>query len=1708
MSNVGYLLEDLEEDTKDRYLLGEGLELFTPAQEMTQGFEGGFIPEIHDVQGVPHVGYGFNITEPHVKKQIPEDVLSGKRNLTEIEGNQIFKQLYKGAEQDTKSVYGKEWESIPEEAKGRITDISYNLGKGSLAKFEGFKEGIVSGDYPRAAEELRYTDPKAKVKVDTPYFTKTGDRAKSNIDFFRQLTDATRPQATATRPSILQGLEKRLSRPRLATPSGGEELKTLETYRKERDLDPKAPVNIKDYALYLTSPAVPTFLQSKRRKVATEKILGKPSERWKKAGERFKRLMPDPRKKGESDEQYAQRITDSAIFWAIRTGTIGKPSIPRGPIVEGKVTPKPPTQITGPMKIPTDRALVPRPIPAGPKAGGMFRVFPKQLAQKGVAIVGRDNIIKITKPISVKDIQGNKVTLPKGEEYTPYQLSDNKVLLQDGEQIVISKNQMQNVRGQGTELKEFLEPEERAVEEVVKGGDVLKPGERTVLNSLQQSRDEGIPFNDEENNCYMELVGRKENQATKFSQYQSLGGENYREVLFKAPVEKLTKTTEDFDKLNVISEELHGLPYTALRGGTEQETAQLRVSVKREFNKRYPDKISAQQVEKESVFKSSHWDEPNVISHARISDLSIDSKGDTMAIEEIQSDWARAGREKGFIKTEDRPSYEEMETDANRRGFFIESVSKTEHYPINREGGRGSRTPYQSKEELLDKWYDNVLQGKPLGAPYHPLVEKGKWIEFTLKKLVARAVAEGKKFITWTTGQQQADRYDLSKHIDKVYYFPEGNNRYSLAIRDKNGKIVYNEPKITEDDLQQQIGKDVAARITQDKGSITKEGAFRNWKELGNLDLKIGGEWAKSLYDQQIPSILKKMGGKVTTIQTPSGPESRRIGKPILQSQPATEITPEMRTKVIGQPAAGGVQHRTYRALVKRMQAESPNIGLDDIAKTLQEEGILKVPNNRNADDYLKELVQSGAIIPRSITKTTLSELQAQEKRDARKLAKMEKGEGTDFDPEILEKTGKKIKPIDIDSVNGKQVLANYEKQKDLWFGKKDVRVFQAQLEKQKLQTELKTVLGQKQYTDIVKDHDKAMQVYIDTQRNPEHIAEYLNKLTPEQNKILELSQNLPPAVKAMADKIAESYKAIGLEAQDQDIIRNVLDNYAGRIWDLGEKKPTLTARKFGTTTRHAKARKFETILEGWANGFNLKVEGATNNLGILKEEIVKTIEDKKFIKSLQKIKTIDGEPLLTTQQLEGYKQIDHPNFKIWKHAGTAKADKVYGKNFFIDNKGNLLEKRALFAPEKVAKNMNNILGISKIKGIWEIGGVSIVDALTKFNAITKAWILQSSFFHHMAFMRSYWFGTNNKKWSELSPRQAYRQGLRAAEEENPIVMLGIKNGLTLGLKQDWNEELLREKGIIGKTLDKWKVSRVIKDKIMGLREAQADFLFGRFGAGLKAKSFMIEYRNLLKKHPNMPPDEIAKMSANLINDDFGGLHLGRLGRNPTVQHIFRLAALAPDWTESNIRTMVKAVGAGGKAEREFYRRFWAGILTKAMGFTVMANLLMAAADEDDKDAIGTWQRFIRNYHAAWKAGKFRWLGVDITPIYRALGGKTKRRKYFSILGHFQDPLKFLVHPIRSAHHKGSVLYKFFHEALTGVDWAGRRFTKADELTGHDYQKGLYKTNFDMNNITRYLGTKSSNWLVHILVYYNKALCPRLVLACPACNLAMKWHSL
>ncbi|GAH06202.1 unnamed protein product, partial [marine sediment metagenome] len=209
-----------------------------------------------------------------------------------------------------------------------------------------------------------------------------------------------------------------------------------------------------------------------------------------------------------------------------------------------------------------------------------------------------------------------------------------------------------------------------------------------------------------------------------------------------------------------------------------------------------------------------------------------------------------------------------------------------------------------------------------------------------------------------------------------------------------------------------------------------------------------------------------------------------------------------------------------------------------------------------------------------------------------------------------------------------------------------------------------------------------------------------------------------------------------------------------------------------------------------------LQITGASNNLELLKSEIARTIEDKRLISVLRKTEwKATGSPIIIHKQLKGYAQIEHPNFTYWvPEAAIKEGDtKVYGPKFRVQTnygamkegkeratklfdseeeatiwisqqedaelfsirkKEYLWRREPLYAPEEIAKRLNKILGVSKLKGLGPI------DTITKYNAVFKSTILVTSLFHHQAFIRSYLMGTRHKTLAEWNPFKMYKEGL------------------------------------------------------------------------------------------------------------------------------------------------------------------------------------------------------------------------------------------------------------------------------------------------------------------------------------------------------------
>jgi hypothetical protein len=161
-------------------------------------------------------------------------------------------------------------------------------------------------------------------------------------------------------------------------------------------------------------------------------------------------------------------------------------------------------------------------------------------------------------------------------------------------------------------------------------------------------------------------------------------------------------------------------------------------------------------------------------------------------------------------------------------------------------------------------WHNKILSDK-LGSlvrvSYKPSETKSMpfeniYHEFVLKNLLRKAAEEGYDGITWVTGQQTADRYDLSKQVDEVAWQPKEKELY--VVKKNEGTYTKIADNVSETDLERYVGKDVAQKLIESEPLATN----KTWKTVKGDNLKIGAEWAKTLYDKVIPNFLNKYAKK------------------------------------------------------------------------------------------------------------------------------------------------------------------------------------------------------------------------------------------------------------------------------------------------------------------------------------------------------------------------------------------------------------------------------------------------------------------------------------------------------------------------------------------------------------------------------------------------------------------------------------------------------------------------------------------------------------------------------------------------------------------------------------------------------------------------------------------------------------------------------
>jgi hypothetical protein len=235
-------------------------------------------------------------------------------------------------------------------------------------------------------------------------------------------------------------------------------------------------------------------------------------------------------------------------------------------------------------------------------------------------------------------------------------------------------------------------------------------------------------------------------------------------------------------------------------------------------------------------------------------------------IEEIQSDWAQKGRKYGFKGDVDYEPVLEQENVWNVGGvrvlYFERGVDGNNYRTINEKSEQVWHNNLEDAVKEANNTVKNISEKEMLKAPDMPFKKTDQWVNLVLRRIIRHAAENGFDMVSWTTGEQQAERYDLSKQVDYISYNKKPSNyeegKIFVSVSTQSGSIV--SKNMTPTEIEETVGKEIAKKIIDGE----------DYGKLEGLDLKVGGEGMKSFYDGIVPTLVNKLvkpfGVKVESI--------------------------------------------------------------------------------------------------------------------------------------------------------------------------------------------------------------------------------------------------------------------------------------------------------------------------------------------------------------------------------------------------------------------------------------------------------------------------------------------------------------------------------------------------------------------------------------------------------------------------------------------------------------------------------------------------------------------------------------------------------------------------------------------------------------------------------------------------------------------------
>lgn len=349
--------------------------------------------------------------------------------------------------------------------------------------------------------------------------------------------------------------------------------------------------------------------------------------------------------------------------------------------------------------------------------------------------------------------------------------------------------------------------------------------------------------------------------------------------------------------------------------------------------------------------------EGRAIAWVRFGDTTDEQGNKVLVIDEIQSKRHQEGREKGYREGE-LPDTEKQEKELREQLKAIrQRINEIIPADINGIHARyefSKNLPEGLKEELTTLREDEsrlvieISNLKSARTDYQRQIPAApfekNWHELAFKRMLRFAAENGYDKVAWTTGEQQAERYNLGTVVKSITLtiWAEPDSSFNVEHRtvlidtyghpivftiDRQGNVLDRNRFLEHqpNTLADVVGKELANRLL-----TTDE------REIKGDNLRIGGEGMKGFYDDMLPRFVskyaKKWGAKVGEVTMPELQDG-------YQTMHSVDITEPMKESVMQGQALFSIIGEIGAAKLDAAEEVTTRMDNLNIARRMEAEG-------------------------------------------------------------------------------------------------------------------------------------------------------------------------------------------------------------------------------------------------------------------------------------------------------------------------------------------------------------------------------------------------------------------------------------------------------------------------------------------------------------------------------------------------------------------------------------------------------------------------------------------------------------------------------------------------------------------------------------------------------------------------------------------------